>query len=149
MHRIGTGNTEPEYVQMLEARVLDLQKVLHQNDGVLAATFRLPPQLSNLLGLLLALPSVDSDTVHQRLEVSYDAKVAKHRLKKALEPWGIEIHGKRGIGYWLSDEDKAKIKGLIRKPEDTHEAALAAVAEELGVIPEPVIPAEIEAKIAA
>jgi hypothetical protein len=149
-----------EYVQYLEGRIRDLEATIKQNDTTLASTFRLTPQLSNLLGLLLSLPVVDSELVRQRLEVSCDAKVAKHRLKQALRPYGIEIHGKRGLGYWLTDADKAKIKALVKPVEgvtdEEGQEAFGAIADALdsspGVepgIPEPEIPADVANIIAA
>lgn len=43
------------------------------------------------------------------------SKVAIHNLRKRLKPYGIEIKTWRGIGYYLDDENKAKLKQLMEK----------------------------------
>ena len=41
------------------------------------------------------------------------SKVAIYNLRKRLAPYGIEISTWRGIGYYLDDENKAKLKQLM------------------------------------
>jgi DNA-binding response OmpR family regulator len=43
------------------------------------------------------------------------SKVAIHNLRKRLKPHGIEIKTWRGVGYYLDDENKAKLKQLMEK----------------------------------
>jgi biotin operon repressor len=100
-------------VDQLRLKVRDLELALGQNDANLAVTFRLTPVLNNLMGLLLALPNVTPEMIRQRLEIAPDAKVAIHRLRKHIEPWGIEIKSKRNVGYWIESADKLKIKVLV------------------------------------
>ena len=102
-----------EEVDKLRLKVRDLELALGQSNDNLAVTFRLTPVLNNLMGLLLTLPTVTPEMIRQRLEIAADAKVAIHRLRKHIEPWGIKIRSRRNLGYWLEDEDKAKIKTLL------------------------------------
>jgi len=46
------------------------------------------------------------------------SKVAIYNLRKKLTPYGIEIKTWRGIGYYLDDENKAKLKKLMEKKDD-------------------------------
>jgi len=51
---------------------------------------------------------------HQSLRT----KVAVWKMRKALKPYGIEIKTWRGVGYYLDDENKAKLKQLMEKKDD-------------------------------
>jgi hypothetical protein len=110
----------------LRARVRDLEAVLGQNHEGITATFRLPPVLSNLFGLLLSLPNVTSEMIRQRLEIATDAKVAIHRLRTHLKDFDIEIQSRRNVGYWFDDATKVRIRALIA-PATTALAADAAI----------------------
>ena len=52
--------------------------------------------------------------MHQTLRT----KVAVWKLRQKLKPYGIEIKTWRGIGYYLDDENKAKLKQLMEKNDD-------------------------------
>jgi biotin operon repressor len=83
-----------------------------------------------VLGLMITRPHVCAEMIQQRLDVSSDAKVAKHRLQKALDPWGIKIQCRRGLGYWLSDADKQKVIAMTaEKPQEGSEGAGAEAGE--------------------
>lgn len=49
--------------------------------------------------------------MHQTLRT----KVAVWKLRQRLKPYGIEIKTWRGVGYYLDDENKAKLKALMEK----------------------------------
>ncbi len=123
---------DDEETVALRDRVRDLESALGQRNEALANTFKLTPKLNNLLGLLLALPIVKGDLIQQRLGIASDSKVAKHRLNQALKPYGIKIHSKRLVGYWISDEDKARIKAMItlegNDPQQKFVDAVMAIA---------------------
>ena len=46
------------------------------------------------------------------------SKVAMYKLRKKLIKYGIKIGTWRGIGYYLDDENKAKLKELMEKKDD-------------------------------
>lgn len=104
---------DDDEVTELRTRVRDLELTLGQRDEALLSTFRLTPVLNNLMGLLLAVPIVTPEMIRQRLEIAPDAKVAAHRLRKHLKAWDIQVHSRRNVGYWIEDEDKARIHGLV------------------------------------
>jgi hypothetical protein len=51
--------------------------------------------------------------MHQTLRT----KVAVCKLRKRLQPYGIEIKVLRGVGYYMDDADKAKLKTLMEKKD--------------------------------
>jgi hypothetical protein len=107
--------SDDDETTQLRTRIRDLELALGQRDDSLRATFQLTPVLSNLMGLLMNVPVVTPEMIRQRLEIAPDAKVAAHRLRKHLEPWEIKIQSRRNVGYWIEDEDKLRVRELIRQ----------------------------------
>jgi DNA-binding response OmpR family regulator len=54
-----------------------------------------------------------SGEMHQTLRT----KVAVWKMRRKLKPLGIEIKTWRGIGYYLDDENKAKLRQLMEKKD--------------------------------
>jgi DNA-binding response OmpR family regulator len=54
-----------------------------------------------------------SGEMHQTLRT----KVAVWKMRKKLKPYSIEIKTWRGIGYYLDEADKAKLKQLMEKKD--------------------------------
>ena len=79
----------------------------------IASFFSLPPILAKLLELLVALPYVNQEAAEEQLGICKDLKVAICRLRRELEPRGIEIKSRRFTGYWLDADTKAKIQSLL------------------------------------
>ena len=52
--------------------------------------------------------------MHQTLRT----KVAVWKLRQRLKPYGIEIRTWRGVGYYLDDENKAKLQALMEGKDD-------------------------------
>ena len=55
-----------------------------------------------------------TDINHESLR----ARVSVWKLRKKMRMLGIEIKTWRGIGYYLDDENKAKLKQLMEKKDD-------------------------------
>jgi hypothetical protein len=51
--------------------------------------------------------------MHQTLRT----KVAVWKMRQRLKPYGIEIKAWRGVGYYLDDKNKAKLKALMEKKD--------------------------------
>lgn len=100
-------------IHILEEQLRDLQYRLRQTDQSLLVTFKLPPQRMKLMALLLSLPIVTPEIIAQRLGIDIEVRVAMNRLRKDLEPFEIEIQSRRRLGYWFTEETKAKIKQLV------------------------------------
>ena len=108
-------------VEMLRARVSQLEAALNQKSKRMASAFNLTPSLSDLLGLLLSLPHVNSEVVQDQMGTFTSIKVAMCRLRKILAPHGVEIKSQRFGGYWLTEKDKIYIRSLL-----TEEVSAAA-----------------------
>ncbi len=46
------------------------------------------------------------------------SKVSIYNLRKRLKPYGIKIKTWRGVGYYLDDENKAKLQKLMEKKDE-------------------------------
>jgi len=55
-----------------------------------------------------------TDVDHEDLRV----RVSIWKLRQKMREYGIEIKTWRGIGYYLDDENKAKLKTLMEKKDD-------------------------------
>lgn len=104
----------------LQTRIRDLELALGQRSEQLLATFRFPPVLNNLFGLLLNVPAVTQEMARQRLEITPEVKTAFFRLRKCLTEYceankidPIVIHNRRNVGYWLEDADKLRIREML------------------------------------
>jgi len=100
-------------IETLRARIRELEDVLSHSNRAITATFRLPPALSQLMGLLLSLPHVNRKIITEQLGVASVAKVAIWRLREELKPFNIEIHSKRSLGWWIEEDDKRRAQELI------------------------------------
>lgn len=45
-------------------------------------------------------------------------KVALHKLKKKLRLHGVEVHTLRGLGYYLDNENRAKVEKLMERKDE-------------------------------
>ena len=110
---------ESDPLAAAQARIKELELLvgIRQDDAM--NVFRLAPSMRKLLALLMANEYVTADLIGT--DIQSDAKVAIHRLRALLEPWGIEIKSRRFVGYWLTAETKIHIKNLIT-PTVTAEA---------------------------
>lgn len=113
--------------EKLRQRVKELESILGQRDKVLAHKFGLPPRMSDLLGLLLAVEVVTPRMIRDQLSIAAEAKIAIHRLRAYMEPFNVKIHVRRGVGYWLDDDTKEWVRGVI-----TQEVTNAEPSENTG-----------------
>lgn len=109
----GLAPDDPDHPDQLKARVAALEAALGQNDSRLAMTFGLSRRLGNLLGLLMQMPAVDAKTIEEHIGIVTDAKIAVLRLRRRMVCFGVDIKGRRGFGYWVTDEDKARVRELV------------------------------------
>ena len=66
------------------------------------------------------LDCINSETGHRHRGEGEDyarhrVKVALHKLKKKLREHGVDVHTRRGLGYYLDDENRAKVEKLMEK----------------------------------
>ena len=61
------------------------------------------------------------DRYNRYTDINHEAlrnRVSIWKLRKKMREYGIEIKTWRGIGYYLDDENKAKLKQLMEKKDD-------------------------------
>lgn len=98
-----------------QVRIADLEAALGMSDNEPGVALRLLPQSGRLLACLLNTPNVTSEMISVRLGIASDARVAVHRLRQELKPYGLTIESRRGLGYWLSPEAKEKVRHITRE----------------------------------
>ena len=117
-------------IATLEEEILQYRTDMAQVDGVL---FNILSRQQ--LALLLAINKRPMATYSYLDHVSEDhgkynryegemhqtlrTKVAVWKLRQRLKPYGIEIKTWRGVGYYLDDENKAKLKQLMENNNDS------------------------------
>jgi len=117
-----------ERIATLEEEILQYREDMAHVDGKLAAILS-----RQQLALLLAINKRPMATYSYLDHVSEDhgkynryegemhqtlrTKVAVWKLRQRLKPHGIEIKTWRGVGYYLDDENKAKLKQLMEKKD--------------------------------
>lgn len=104
--------TDQEELDYLRARVADLEATLGLKNDTLKSIYKLTPAMNGLLNLLIELPFVDDETIKHRLHLAADSKVLVYRLRKELEDKDVEIFSRRGVGWYLTDETKERLRSL-------------------------------------
>lgn len=95
----------------LEAALAAVDRALTNNPS--RNVFRLPANMSRLLGLLLASARVPTETIRDALTMKSDPKIAIKRLRGYLEPYGVVIKSVRHDGYFLDPDMKDRVKQFI------------------------------------
>ena len=118
-----------ERVETLEEELRQLRADLVQTDATFAGiltrqeTIVLHGILSRKIASYAYLDQLTTDScrfgrqendAHTHLR----CKVATHKIRQKLKPYGIDIKTWRSIGYYLDDENKAKLKQLMEKKDD-------------------------------
>lgn len=75
-------------------------------------TLGLSGKLARILLLLNEQKVVTQHDIVTEYKLATDAKVAIHRLRRALDGKGVDIKSRRDVGYWLEPSTKERIKEL-------------------------------------
>lgn len=75
--------------------------------------FELTQQQAKLLALLMEVQVASADTIHKRVGMATEAKVAIHRLRQRLKKFDVNISAMRFRGFWITAEDKEKVKSVM------------------------------------
>ena len=75
--------------------------------------FELSQLLAGVLHLLLTEEVVSVSMIEKQEDLTEDAAVAVHRLRRRLLGTGIEVKSQRGLGYWLDDADKKAVRAKL------------------------------------
>jgi hypothetical protein len=118
-------------VQQLHDRIAELEEEIRQLREDMVQTdatflrFLSKNQMKLLLGIYTR-PVADygyldriteqGDRYNRYTDINHEAlrnRVSIWKLRKKMREYGIEIKTWRGIGYYLDDENKAKLRGLL------------------------------------
>lgn len=99
-------------LELLRAKVANLEAALGLRNETLKATFKLTPAMNGLLALLVELPFVSDDVIRDRLCLAADSKVLVYRLRRALDGQNIEIFSRRGIGWFLDEATRKRLQAV-------------------------------------
>jgi hypothetical protein len=125
-----------DLVQQLRDRIAELEEEVRQLRADMVptdATFRgvLSKQEVTLLMGIYSRPIADysyldriteqGDRYNRYTDINHEllrSRVSIWKLRQKMREYGIEIKTWRGIGYYLDDENKAKLKQLMEKKDD-------------------------------
>ena len=123
----------PETIQQLQDRIAELEEEVRQLREDMVATdatflhFLSKNQMKLLMGIYsrkvadyayLDRLTEQSDRYSRYTDIDHEAlrnRVSIWKLRQKMREYGIEIKTWRGIGYYLDDENKAKLKALMEK----------------------------------
>lgn len=103
-------------IELLRSRVAELEAALGLKNETITSRYKLTPAMSSLLGLLVEMPIVTEEAIKEQVRIAADAKVAVYRLRRQLAPYGIEIHSRRGSGWYLDNVTKDSIRLAVTSP---------------------------------
>ena len=123
-------------VQQLHDRIAELEEEIRQLREDMAQTdatflhFLSKNQVKLLMGIYsrkvadyayLDRLTEQSDRYNRYTDINHEAlrnRVSIWKLRQKMREYGIEIKTWRGIGYYLDDENKAKLKQLMEKKDE-------------------------------
>lgn len=100
-------------IEALREENRQLRRAILQGNDALWRTFRLPPMLTRLLGMLRSEDFVSAEMIQAELGYSTDPKIAILRLRRELARWDIVIQSARARGYFLTDDMKERVHALV------------------------------------
>jgi hypothetical protein len=125
-----------DLVQQLRDRIAELEEEVRQLRADMVPTdatfldFLSKNQMKLLLGIY-SRPIADyayldrlteqGDRYSRYTDINHESlrnRVSIWKLRKKMREYGIEIKTWRGIGYYLDEENKAKLKRLMEKKDD-------------------------------
>jgi len=125
-----------DLVTQLRDRIAELEEEVRQLRADMVATdatfmdFLSKHQMKLLLGIY-GRPVADyayldriteqGDRYNRYTDINHEAlrnRVSIWKLRQKMREYGIEIKTWRGVGYYLDDENKAKLKQLMEKKDD-------------------------------
>jgi DNA-binding response OmpR family regulator len=128
--------TQNDEINALRNRIAELEEEIRQLREDMVATdatflgFLSKNEMKILLGIY-SRPVADyayldritenSDKYNRYTDVNHEdlrVRVSVWKLRKKMRQHGIEIKTWRGIGYYLDDENKAKLKKLMGEKDD-------------------------------
>jgi hypothetical protein len=128
--------TDAEIICELRERILELEEEIRQLRADMIPTnavfldFLSKNQMKLLMGIYgrpvadyayLDRITEEGDRYNRYTDINHEAlrnRVSIWKLRQKMREHGIKIKTLRGVGYYLDDENKAKLKQLMEKKDD-------------------------------
>ena len=72
----------------------------------LQVRFRLSKSMAKIVKLMYDDGRITGDAIENEHKIVTDAKVIMHKIRRRLAPFGITIHSRRDVGYWVDDASR-------------------------------------------
>ena len=72
--------------------------------------YDLPTSLAKILILLVENSVVTPEMIEHEHQITKDAKVAIHRLRRRIAPFAVEVKSRRDIGYWIEASGRETVR---------------------------------------
>ena len=93
----------------------------------LQVKFRLSRSMARIVKMMLDDGRITGYAIENEHKIVTDAKVLIHKVRRRLEQYGITIHSRRDVGYWMDDASKA---ALLKALDDEAPAGQAGDGED-------------------
>lgn len=92
-----------------EANPTEMRRNLVDELNTLQMRYDLTTLTARILILLAENQAVSPNMIEVEHRLTKDSAVAVHRLRRRVAAHGITINYRRGVGYWLSTDDRKKV----------------------------------------
>lgn len=86
-----------------------------EHERVLGIVFDISPTQSSVLSCLSRATVVTGKELLDYGDATSHIKVIISRTRSKLRAYGMDIHSKQEVGYWLTPEDKRQIERMVNK----------------------------------
>jgi hypothetical protein len=95
----------------------------------LQITFSMSKSMATVVKLMCDDGRITADAIENKHKIVTDAAVLIHKIRRQLAPFGITIHSRRDVGYWMDDASKAILLKAIGPDPSVGQAEVSVVHE--------------------
>lgn len=89
--------------------------------------FRLSRSMAKVVKMMFDDGRITASAIENDHRIVTDAKVLIHKIRRRLEAYGITVHSRPNVGYWMDDASKA---ALLKALDDEAPAGHAGDGED-------------------
>lgn len=86
-----------------------------EHERILGIVFDISPSQAAILSCLSRATIVTGDELLEYSNITSQIRVAISRTRTKLKAWGMDIHVKQDVGYYLTPDDKRTIERMVAK----------------------------------
>jgi hypothetical protein len=75
--------------------------------------FRTSLSMAKIIKLMDDTGRVTGDAIENEHKIVSDAKVIMHKIRRRLAPFGITVHSRRDVGYWMDEPSREKLHSVL------------------------------------